>query len=115
MDVTLLHNPRCSKSRAALALAESHGARVKVVDYVASPPTVAELGQLLDLLGVDARALLREDDALHAELGLDASRMTREALLQTLHAHPRLLQRPIALANGKAVIARPPEAILDIL
>jgi arsenate reductase (glutaredoxin) len=115
VEVTLLHNPGCSKSRAALALAETHGASVKVVDYVASPPTIAELGQLLDLLGVEPLALVRDGDALYAELGLDAAGMTRTAVLAALHAHPQLLQRPIAVANGKAVIARPPEAILDIL
>ena len=115
MDVTLLHNPRCSKSRAALALAEAHGARVRVVDYLTSPPTIAELERLLDLLGVEPAALVRDSDALHGELGLDAPGLSRQAVLAALHAHPRLLQRPIALANGKAVIARPPEAILDIL
>lgn len=115
MDVTLLHNPRCSKSRAALALAEARGARVLVVDYLDSPPTTAELERIVDLLGVEAAALVRDGDVLRAELGLDAAGMTRERLLATLHEHPRFLQRPIAMANGRAVIARPPEAILDIL
>lgn len=115
MDVTLLHNPRCSKSRAALALAEARGARVHVIDYLNSPPTIAELDRLVDLLGVEPAALVRDSDALQAELGLDANGMARAGLLATLHAHPRFLQRPIALANGKAVIARPPEAILDVL
>lgn len=115
MDVTLLHNPRCSKSRAALALAEAQGARVHVVDYLATPPTIDELERLLDLLGVEPAALVRANDALHGELGLDAPGVSRQTVLAALHAHPQLLQRPIALADGKAVIARPPEAILDIL
>ena len=114
-ELILLHNPRCSKSRAALALIESRGTPVRVIDYLANPPTVIEIEHLLRLLAAEPRALMRTDEAQYAELGLDDPQLGRDALVAALHAHPRLLQRPIAIANGKAAIGRPPEAILEIL
>jgi arsenate reductase len=114
-DVVILHNPRCSKSRATLALLEERGIAPRVVDYLKQPPTAAELGAILDKLGVEPRALMRTDEPEYRELGLDDPALGRAELLAALHAHPRLIQRPIVLANGKAAIGRPPERVLEIL
>lgn len=114
-EVVILHNPRCSKSRATLDLLESRGIAPRVVDYVASPPTIAQLESILDTLGVEPRALMRHEETEYKELDLDDPALTRKELVAAMQAHPRLIQRPIVLANGKAAIGRPPENVLEIL
>jgi arsenate reductase len=114
-EVVMLHNPRCSKSRETLALLDERGIQPRIVDYLAAPPSVAQLEDILGRLGVEARALMRRDEPEYAELGLDDPGISREALIAAMHAHPRLIQRPVVLANGKAAIGRPPEAVLAIL
>jgi|SRR6185312_17405039 arsenate reductase len=111
--IRIYHNHRCSKSRATLALLE--GREVEVVNYLDTPPDAAELKQLLKLLGVPARQLLRSDEAIYKELGLADAKLDDEALIAAMAAHPILIERPIVVANGKAVIGRPPEAVLAIL
>lgn len=113
--VVILHNPRCSKSRATLALLESRGIEPRVVDYLVTPPSVADLEGILDQLGLEPRALMRRDEPEYAELGLDGPTLGRAELIAAMHAHPRLIQRPIVLANGKAALGRPPEDVLAIL
>lgn len=114
-EVVILHNPRCSKSRATLELIEARGIRPRIVDYQAHPPTVAQLESLLDTLGLAPRELMRREETGYAELGLDDPALTRGELVAAMHAHPHLIQRPIVLANGRAAIGRPPEAVLAIL
>ena len=114
-DVVILHNPRCSKSRETLALIQSRGIAPRVVDDLAEPPSVAELTRILDLLGIEPRALMRRDEPEYEELGLDNAALSRHQLIQAMHEHPRLIQRPIVLANGKAAIGRPPGSALAIL
>lgn len=114
-DVVILHNPRCSKSRETLTLIQSRGIAPRIVDYVSSPPSMAELENILDLLGVDARSIMRRDEPEYAELGLDDAALSRQQLIAAMHAHPRLIQRPIVLANGKAALGRPPQNVLEIL
>lgn len=114
-DVTILHNPRCTKSRATLALLVARGLQPRIVDYLTHPPTVAELKEILGKLGFRARELVRKEEAEYQDLQLDAEDIDDDALIAAMHAHPHLIQRPIVLANGKAAIGRPPEAILDIL
>ncbi len=114
-EVILLHNPRCSKSRETLALLEARGEAMRVVNYLEAPPGRALIEHLLDRLGLEPRGLMRTQEALYAELGLDDPALTRAQLVEALHAHPQLLQRPILVANGKAAIGRPPEAVLAIL
>lgn len=111
----LLHNPRCSKSREALALLEARGVAFEVVEYLRTPPGETIIADLLARLGVEPRAVMRTSEPDYAELGLDDARLGREELIAALAAHPALLQRPILLADGKAAIGRPPEAILAIL
>lgn len=114
-EAILLHNPRCSKSREAVALLAQRGTPVRIVEYLDTPPDRALIERLLDRLGVEPRGLMRTQDALYSELGLDDPGLTRAQLVDALQAHPRLLQRPILIANDKAAIGRPPHAVLDIL
>lgn len=111
--ITIWHNPRCSKSRQTLALAEGKG-DVTVRRYLENAPSLQELTDVQALLGVSAIDMMRPKDALFKELGL--SKTDDEATLLTAMAeHPKLIERPIVLANGKAALGRPPEAVLDIL
>jgi arsenate reductase len=111
--IRIYHNNRCSKSRATLALLE--GREVEVVNYLDTPPDAAELQQLLKLLGISARQLLRSGEAIYRELGLADPALDDDALIAAMVAHPILIERPIVVANGKAAIGRPPEAVLAIL
>jgi arsenate reductase len=114
-DVTILHNPRCSKSRATLELLASRGIQPRVVDYLKTPPDRDELERILRMLGIGPRELMRKDETAYRDLGLEDPRLDRGELLAALVAHPWLIQRPIVIANGKAAIGRPPEAVLDVL
>lgn len=114
-NVTILHNPRCSKSRATLALLVDRGIEPKVVEYLSEPPSIKELGRILSLLGISARELMRKEESKYRELGLDSSELSESDLIAAMHAHPCLIERPIVLANNKAAIGRPPEAVLEIL
>lgn len=114
-QVTIYHNPRCSKSRQALALLEEEGVIPTVVKYLDTPPDAATLEELLRLLRLEPRDLMRKSEAEYTELNLANPALTREQLIAALVQHPRLIERPIVIANGKAVIARPAEKVLDIL
>ncbi len=111
----ILHNPRCSKSRATLQLLQDRGLDPEVIDYRKQPPSAAELGRIARQLGVEPRQMMRSGEPVYAELNLDDSRLSDDQLLQAMSDNPILIQRPIVLANGKAAIGRPPEAVLDIL
>jgi arsenate reductase (glutaredoxin) len=113
--VRIYHNNRCSKSRATLALLEEHVGEVEVINYLDTPPSAAELAVLLKQLGMTARQLLRTGEAEYLALGLDNSALDDAALIAAMVAHPKLIERPIVVANGKAALGRPPEAVLAIL
>lgn len=111
-DGILYHNPRCSKSRQALDLLQARGLSPRIVEYLKTPPDAATLKSLLGQLGLTAKEVLRQKEA--AEAGIDAG-ASEAALIKALAAHPAALERPIFVHNGKAVIGRPPEKVLDIL
>ncbi|HTV83998.1 MAG TPA: arsenate reductase (glutaredoxin) [Dyella sp.] len=113
--IRIYHNIRCSKSRSTLALLEEHGKPFEIVNYLDAPPSANELKALLLLLGITARQLLRRGEDVYAQLRLDDASLDDEALIQAMATHPRLIERPIVVANGKAAIGRPPEAVLQIL
>ena len=115
MTVRIYHNSRCSKSRGTLELLQARGIEPEVVNYLDTPPNVDELRNLLRLLGMTPRQLLRTGEAEYRELGLDDPAVGDEAVLQAMATHPKLIERPIVVANGKAAIGRPPEAVLAIL
>lgn len=112
---TIYHNPRCSKSRATLALLTSRGFSPRIINYLETPPSPAELERVLASLGLEPRDILRKDEDEYSDLALDDPKLTRRQLVAAIAAHPRLLQRPIVVAGNKAAIGRPPEAVLAIL
>ena len=114
-DLTLYHNPRCSKSRGALELLEARGLTPTVVRYLETPPTADELTDLLARLNLSARQLLRSGEDEYKALNLADSGLTDAQLIDAMAAHPKLIERPILVAGDKAVIGRPPEKVLEIL
>ena len=115
MKARIYHNPRCSKSRATLALLEEHGVDLEVVEYLREPPSRATLARLLDELGGAALEMIRTTEPEYAELARRHPKPTRDQLLDLLVAHPHLLQRPIVEVGKRAAIGRPPERVLDLL
>ncbi|KAE9631435.1 arsenate reductase (glutaredoxin) [Parasedimentitalea maritima] len=112
--ITYWHNPRCSKSRAGLALLQERGAEVQIRLYLQDPPSLEEIKQVQSALGVPAVAMMRGSDARFKELGL--SKDSPETKLQTaMAAHPALIERPIAISGSRAAIGRPTEAIEVLL
>ncbi len=111
----LYHNTRCSKSRGALELLQARGITPDLVYYLETPPDADELRWLLGLLGLPARALLRSGEAGFAELGLDDPSLGEDALIAAMAAHPRLIERPVFVHGGRAVIGRPPERVIELL
>lgn len=114
-DLTLYHNPRCSKSRGALELLEARGLQPNVVRYLETPPSASELRDLLGKLGISARQLLRSGEDDYKALGLDDVSLSEAQLIDTMLSHPKLIERPILVAGDKAVIGRPPEKVLELL
>ena len=115
MTVTIWHNPRCSKSRETLALLEEKGIAPTVREYLKQPPTKAEIETLLDQLGGDAVALIRDGEAEFKALGKKKAELSRADIVKAIAAHPVLLQRPIVVKGKRAAIGRPPEAVLPLL
>ncbi|MGX5863064.1 arsenate reductase (glutaredoxin) [Enterobacter cloacae] len=114
--VKIYHNPRCSKSRDTLSLLKSNGVEPEVVLYLETPPDAQTIRQLLHMLGMgSARELMRQKEDLYKSLNLDDPRLTEAELVQAMVDNPKLIERPIVVANGKARIGRPPEDVLDIL
>ncbi len=111
--ITIWHNPRCSKSRQTLALMEAKG-EVSVRRYLEDAPSLQELTEVQALLGLPVIDMMRPKEALFKELGLSKSD-DGATLLAAMAENPKLIERPIVLANGKAALGRPPEAALDIL
>lgn len=115
MAITIYHNPRCSKSRATLAILDEQGISPRIVNYLETPPSAAELQRLLELLGITARDLLRDGEAEYQALGLDNPTLTDDDLIAAMVQHPLLIQRPIVVDGDRAVIGRPPERVRDLL
>ncbi len=113
MAVTIYHNPRCSKSRETLALLQANGVTPRVVEYLTSPPTVAELKKILKALGLAARNLVRKKEA--AEAGVDPQSLTEDEIIAAMQKHPVIIERPIVVNGARAALGRPPERVLDIL
>ncbi|RKZ77853.1 MAG: arsenate reductase (glutaredoxin) [Gammaproteobacteria bacterium] len=113
--ISIYHNPRCSKSRQTLALLEQQGVKPEIVEYLKTPPTADELDTILGQLGINARELLRKTEAIYKELNLADKTLTDQQLIQAMCEHPKLIERPIVIHNGKAKVGRPPEAVLEII
>ncbi|MDH5513168.1 MAG: arsenate reductase (glutaredoxin) [Gammaproteobacteria bacterium] len=115
MSVTIYHNPRCSKSRQALALLEKRGIRPRIIEYLVTPPTEAELKSLLKRLGITPRELLRTKEEEYKKAKLDRPDVTDAEIIRALVKHPRLMERPIVVNGDKAALGRPPENVLKII
>jgi arsenate reductase len=114
-DVTVYFNPSCSKCRASKELLEEHGVRANYFRYLDESPSREDLEQVMKLLGIDdPRAMMRTGEAVYKELGLAAA-TSRDQLLDAMVANPILIERPIVIRGDRAVIARPPERLLELL
>ena len=110
---TIYHNPRCSKSRCALDLLREKGIDAQVIEYLETPLKASELQQLLGLLKVEPQKLLRTNESIFKTLTIDVN--DKNAVIEAIMKHPILLERPIIVHDGKAVIGRPPERVWEIL
>ena len=114
-DYVIYHNPRCSKSRTALEMLRQHQIEPRVIEYLKTPPTVAELQGVLAKLGLPPAAILRAAEPEYAQLQLGRPDLSDAAVLDAIARHPILLQRPIVVHGARAVIGRPPEKVLALL
>ena len=114
-DVTIYHNPRCSKSRQTLALLEERGIQPNIVLYLENTPNQKQLKSLLSKLGISTRDLMRTGESEHKDNNLKDKDLSEAALITAMVKYPKLIERPIVVANGKAALGRPPEKVLEIL
>jgi len=120
MSVTIYHNPRCSKSRQTLELLEDKSIDASVVQYLDTPPNAKTLKEIISMLGIEAKQLLRthEDEFKQAGFdkeGLATNQFSEDQIIDAMVKFPKLIERPIVVSNGKAVIGRPPSLVLDII
>ncbi len=114
MGTSVYFNPSCSKCRTVQGILAEHGVDATYLRYLEKPPTREELVELMGLLGIDdPRLMMRTDEQVYAALGLGQA--GHDALLDAMVANPVLIERPIVVRDGRAVIARPPERVLDLL
>lgn len=112
--VRIYHNPRCSKSRQALALLEEQGEAFDVINYIENPLDNATISDLLVNLGISARELMRKGEDAYKELNLGNDDLSEAQLVQALADYPKLIERPIVVKDNRAIIARPPEKLLEL-
>jgi arsenate reductase len=113
-NITIWHNSRCSKSREALAILEENGCESEIVKYLESTPDKQEIKKLLGMLGISARELMRVKEDIYKELNLKDEE-NEDKLIEAMASHPKLIERPIIIKNGKAIIGRPTSLILDFI
>ncbi|ARS26457.1 arsenate reductase (glutaredoxin) [Sphingomonas sp. KC8] len=114
-DIVIYHNPACGTSRNALAMIRNAGIEPHVIEYLKTPPSRPLLVSLIDRMGIDARALLREKGTPFADLGLEDTSLTDDQLIDAMMAHPVLINRPIVVSPLGVKLCRPSEAVLDLL
>jgi arsenate reductase len=115
MTVTVYHNPACGTSRNTLAMVQASGEDPQVIEYLVNPPSRQRLVELVELLGIPVRELLRRKDTPYVALGLDDPKWSADELLDFMMAHPILINRPIVVTDRGTVLARPSEKVLEIL
>lgn len=114
-DITIYHNPACGTSRNTLAMIRQSGAEPHVIEYLKTPPSRAELVDLIARMGITARDLLRRKGTPYDELGLDDPLLSDDALIDAMMTHPILINRPIVVTRLGVKLCRPSEAVLNIL
>ncbi len=116
MSIQIYHNPRCSKSRETLKLLRERGVEPDIVEYLKTPPDRQTLEHILQLLGLEPRELMRRKEKEYKELGLSDPSLGRDQLIDAMLAHPKLIERPIVIKDGRrAALGRPPEQTLELL
>lgn len=111
---TIYHNPRCSKSRQTLQLLRDQGIEPEIVEYLKSPPSQETIVKLLQQLDMSAEALMRKGEDEYKSL-IKGKALSEKEMVRVMSDHPRLIERPIVVNNGKAALGRPPENVLNIL
>ena len=115
MTVTIYHNPACGTSRNTLAMIRASGVEPEVIEYVKTPPSRERLMALINAMGGDVRAVIREKGTPYAELGLANSNLSDDALIDAMLQHPILINRPIVVTSKGVKLCRPSELVLEIL
>ncbi|MDG2312785.1 MAG: arsenate reductase (glutaredoxin) [Alphaproteobacteria bacterium] len=113
-QVVIYHNPRCSKSRATLQILQEHGIQPKIIEYLKTPPNGEKINELLDMLNISPRNLLRKGEDVYKLLDLKNKNISDTNIVSAMVDNPILIERPIVVINGKAKIGRPPEQVLDL-
>lgn len=115
MTVTIWHNPKCSTSRKVLETIRAHGIEPEIVDYVNAPPSVAAIKAALKAMDKKPRDLLRRRGTPYDELGLEDKTLSDTALIEAMHVHPILIERPVVQSPKGACLCRPPELVEGLL
>jgi len=115
MTVKILHNPRCSKSRKTLQLLHDRGIEPEIIDYLNHPPSAELLTEIIQKLGITPRQLMRQKETEYKTTGMDNPELNDIMLIQGMIETPKLIERPIVMANDQVAIGRPPENVLAIL
>lgn len=113
-NAVIWHNPRCSKSRTTLSILEERGASTDVVEYLKAPPTPQEIASVLEMLDISPRELMRKKEEVYKSLDLGNEALTSQDLIAAMAENPILIERPIVIVDGKAVIGRPPEQVATL-
>ena len=115
MAFTIYHNPRCSKSRETLKLLQEKGLEPDIVEYLKTPPDAQTLQGIIRQLGISPRELLRKHESEYKQAGLDDTSLSDDDVINAMVQYPKLIERPIVIHDGKAIIGRPPVKVLDLL
>lgn len=115
MSVTIYHNPRCSKSRRTLELILEKGIEPDIIEYLKNPPAASTIERLLRLLNLEPRELMRKNETEYQAADLGNPDISRDALVEAMHRHPILIERPIVVSGDRARVGRPPEDVLEII
>ena len=111
----IYHNPRCSKSRQALAILQDSKVEFEVIEYLINPPTEQELSEIIAKLGIAARDLIRQKEEEFKQLGVKQDVLSHDSAITLMVNEPKIMERPIVVTDEKAVIGRPPENVFDLL
>lgn len=111
----IYHNPRCSKSRQTLELIQKQGHKPEIIKYLETPPTVEELTEILSLLNLQPRELMRKGETEYKDNTMNNPSLSSVQLIELMQKHPKVIERPIVVFNNNAIIGRPPENVLALL
>ncbi len=115
MAIIMYHNPRCTKSRQTLQLLKEHNIEPEVIEYLKTPPSRKTLSDILDMLGLEPRALIRKNETVYQEKNLGNPELSHSELIAAMVNDPILIERPIVINEGRGALGRPPEKIVEII